>query len=282
MYLSIEILRYIIEFIEDLKERDRISKILNINIIYSYTCLEDINNKYLYKSLKATRCKNIGELNYNFVENLYVISTNALNFNNFPKLRKMTLDDKFNGMIFFPNWLRILKMGRNFNQPYLILPENLLYLKLGHEYNQYLDLPNKLEYFKMGHAFIHKIILPDSLKEFIMGNCFTHKISIPYSLIKLHIGQKFNNNIYLSNNLKYLHIGPNFNQDINLPISLIELSIYGNVNFDLKKLTKLKKFTMSHKFNDYIELPDSLETLILGYNFNQKIDLKNVKTIIKR
>ena len=114
-------------------------------------------------------------------------------------------------IINLPEQLVYLKLGWQYDQKYIIFPSNLRYLIFHDNYsNEVTNLPSKLIYLKFG-TYYNNIITnyPPKLIVLIFGYCFNQRIAnLPDSLKLLKFGFMFNQKLYrLPNNLKYLSVG---------------------------------------------------------------------------
>lgn len=133
-----------------------------------------------------------------------------------------------------PIWFKITKLVmKPWFTTVTILPDTLLYFKMGSGFNKPIDLPDSLIYFEMGFSFQQLITLPDTLQCLIMGYDFNQFILLPNTLLYLTIGRHYNCSITLPKTLRYLEIhseGKHLYGMI-LPESLKTIIYYGNRNF---------------------------------------------------
>jgi hypothetical protein len=150
------------------------------------------------------------------------------------------------GKNFFPQTLKILKLGIYFNQP---LSAN--------------TLPNNLEELYFGNKFDQSIIenvLPDTLVKIVFGRNFNKKLYkkvLPKNLLELDLGGMYNFNISneLPDKLEKLYLSNDFNSEIYkdaLPKNLHTLKFKGAYSSPLGEKI----------------LPDSLKILYLSTNCN--------------
>lgn len=147
------------------------------------------------------------------VDGVIFRSYNIFDVSFFPNtLRYIDFGDNFNNSIAdLPETLTQIIFGYSFNQPISKLPLNLTNLTLGHCFDQHINLssPN-LTHIIFGHSFNRRInILPSKLTHLTFGYRFDQKIKIlPKSLIYLKLGFMFSHyyalKLKLPHNLKKL------------------------------------------------------------------------------
>jgi len=211
------------------------------------------------------------EMGYRFKNG---IGFNSLALGN--KLHTLKMGKDFNqDIIKLPESLHIFEMGWDFDKP-IYLPSNLKELRMGFSFNQDLDdIPSSLNVLEMGENFNQKISLKEGLKKLIMNHNFNEQIDyIPYSLEVLVLGNSYNYEIkYFPDNLRHLKIGSHYKHPIrSLPKSLIRLDVFGDVD-ELELTNDLKILTLSGSFNRPIKLPETLQKFITTGKFNQDIVL---------
>eukprot|EP01133_Synstelium_polycarpum_P015472 gene15472-18365_t len=128
---------------------------------------------------------------------------------------------------FFPNTIRSINFGPEYNQPLVpgALPQSLLKLEFGDEFNQPLGpsiLPPNLLTIVVGNNFDQDILqgdLPDSLTEITFGPNFNRPLGtgvLPGGLRRLILDNQFNSLLVLPPNVEYLNFGFNFNEPLNV------------------------------------------------------------------
>lgn len=204
-----------------------------------------------------------------------------------------------------------LHFASNFNQQFgddVVLPQGLLELKFGEDFNQVLPvLPSQLNRLILGNGFnqfLQKGTLPSCLRELLVGassknvfkrskfNCLLVHGVLPVGLTKLDLGYAFNQSLLLSDQfeglqsvlpstLTVLKLSANFNQSLNevLPPGLTRLQ-FGNSFSQYRSMvlpTGLCTLSLGSVFNEGLTdcqrhfLPTTLTTLKFGRLFNQPI-----------
>ncbi len=275
-------------------------------------------NKYeLPSNLKELNLGN--DFNQIFLPDSFVNSgkyNNNIPIYNYISIKRNNNIDILENYNIFPDTLEKLEIGNSFNQSLTVclkteednmvvvslLPINLIYLKLGDEYNKPLiNLPNSLEELVLGKKFgnitdslyklskkkcniireKNKIInldnLPINLRKLKIDNYFNKTINnLPDSLTELEIGFSFNQKIEkFPNSLKILNLGDSFDQSLdNLPHGLEILKVGNSFDQLLKNLpTTLISLDLGFSFNSELEhLPCSLKNLKIGINFDRNLD----------
>jgi hypothetical protein len=261
MIFSPEILRAIIEFIQDLRERDRISKILNVGILYNTVNAGEANINYSHKSLKLWENITPG-LNLNFVTKLFIEKNHTYNLSFFTHLIYLEMSDNFNTEIDLPPWLKELTMGLNFNKK--INLKNLVKLTMGKHFDVTIIIPDSLKHLKMGSYFNRDIDL-NKITYLSVGNSFDKPLHITKTLTHLYFPflSQFNGQID-TQNLEHLKLNDNLNENVNLIF-----------NFSNLKSLKVCNFYERFQISNLIE---ELEINFLHCNLNLK-DKRNLKKL---
>lgn len=188
---------------------------------------------------------------------LYILDNYKFNFTLPSQLTHLTIDNSYNDPIdILPNSLIYLKLGDKFNQ-YLTFPPNLKTLILGNSYNKVLsELPElihlqlgrhdqplpklpKLKFIKFGCNFDQSIKeLPSSLTHIIFGYRFKQPLlNLPPNLLELDVGYNYNHPLpILPDSLKILKIGKHYTHDIIFPYQLRKLVYMSDKKIDMKLL----------------------------------------------
>ncbi|BCS83513.1 putative FNIP repeat-containing protein [Cotonvirus japonicus] len=180
-----------------------------------------------------------------------------------PSVKTLKINCKnFTG--YFPATIETLILGDTFNSKIKArLPENLLNLKLGNQFNKSINhLPECLQTLKIGTNFNKSIkYLPHKLEKLIFGK----DSKFMYSVRGI-----------LPRTLKILKFGAHFNQDIEdcFPNGLIKLEFGDIFNMPIKRKIKIRKCVppIFKMFNIKKFLPNSLEYVKFGMYFNQSIN----------
>lgn len=239
-------------------------------------CNRDINELITKKMLKTFKFYLTDILDWRLdrltnIERLRVnvsVNTNLLFFSQlFPKLKSLTFEENVVGLVtknMFPNslvklnmWLtgeskittnsfpdnlKILKFGYQFNQELShILPPNLTKLHLGNDFNQPLskgDLPDTLINLTFGKKFNQPIcegVVPSKLIKLKFGEWFNKPIGkgvLPDTITKLSFGDEFNQTPikdFLPSNLTEVTFGISFLQPITqnmFPITIRQIRLW--------------------------------------------------------
>lgn len=263
-----------------------INKFKNYNEETGYLFLEneyngDLDKKVLPKGIKEIEfdLKTLLNLNASFNRLIdYLPDT----------LEKLSLSAGFNQEIEkLPKNLIYLSFRNGYyNQPIdnIIFPDNLKTIIFGSEFNQSIDaLPDTIEHITLGIRFKQKINkYPKSLKSLENDNN-TKLENLPETLEKLTLGYYYNRPIdNLPDKLKELIIidykdcFTKFSKELKvLTISRLNKKI-GCYNFQENKLMLpegITHLTLDAGFNQEVDdLPNSLIYLKLGNEFNQSLD----------
>lgn len=146
-------------------------------------------------------------------------------FIKFPKnLTYINILSKFNQPIVIFSSLKVLNLGRNFDQEISSFPETLEYLKVGSYYDRVLPkLPIGLKYLRLGYYFNQPLVLPDELERLELGYCFNKELVLPGKLEYLRLEKEI---------------------DVVFPLSLKTLV----VKFPVKKIPHGLEVLVSHKY----------------------------------
>lgn len=161
----------------------------------------------------------------------------------------------------------------NFNQ-LMKLPNSLVYLNLGHQFNQPIDLTSNqnLKFLILGDCFNHSILLNNNLEKLSFGNDFNQSINLPTNLLKLFFGNDFDKKIIL--NEKLTHLSFNywglFNQPIEITPSIIYLNLplHFNQPLEFNNNNVLTYLSLGEAFNQELFLPPSVKYLKINSNIN--------------
>jgi hypothetical protein len=187
----------------------------------------------------------------------------------------------------FPTYLHTLKLHGSFTRSIGVLPQTLRTLDLCEcdKFNQSLQLPSNLVCLRMGDAFNQYLgILPLNLTTLSLGQDFNWMLeSLPNNLLIITIGKHYYDDCIggnfdhalgiLPGNLQILELGSRFNHDLGiLPSSLQRLKIGDSFNHDLGILpASLTKLLLGDEFNHSLRLVEGIEEVYLGKSFNQSI-----------
>lgn len=131
-------------------------------------------------------------------------------------------------------WAKIIKIVmRDWVNHKIVLPNTLLYFKMGSMFNKPIDLPETLIYFNMGFMFQQSVELPNILQCLIMGHDYNYPIALPKTLLCLTIGCSYNCPLILPKTLCYLEIQSKSKHlyGMTLPESLKTIICYKNLDF---------------------------------------------------
>jgi hypothetical protein len=218
------------------------------------TCYFTQNYDFSSKLYKKFYLKNLNVINDFYQKIYFKIKHHANIYEN--KYRDYNgvnfIESKFNKAIDdkFPDEIKILVLGWNFNQSVDNLPITLKELVFGYKFNKTVDnLPFTLETIVFGQSFNNFINnLPNRLKSIALGKSFNHPIDD------------------LPNTLEKIELGENFNYPINnLPISLLELIILSD-----------------YQRQDIYQLPKKLDSITFipiesSYKSTEKYNSQNIK-----
>lgn len=144
------------------------------------------------------------------------------------------------------------KSTKRFNQPNLLLGQNIKKLVLNPHYNQPLKLPKYIKCLKINLSYDNPILLPKTIVYF----------DSEYSFLE---------NIKLSKNIKHVFTPFEFNQIIKLSKSTTHLKCNPFFNLHLDVSKNMIYLRLGNKFNRPIVFPKKLKYLIIGlkmcYNF---------------
>ena len=222
-------------------------------------------------------------------------------------LRKLVIKGRFNQRItqMLPTDLEILDLTAcNYNHNLDdVLPENLLELKLGREFNHELRfLPCSLKsLFLTKYNYPIKGILPVNLEYLRLGDDFDHPITecLPSNLQRIEFGYDFNHSIYNRMPASITHVSFAYlNSNLSLkqlPRTVTHLklifrydeAVHGPIPAHVTHLTLAEGYDpasttlsgskLTHLRFEYANynirgLPRSLIHLTLGCNYNQSLD----------
>lgn len=149
-----------------------------------------------------------------------------------------------------------------FNQPNILLPQNIKKLVLNPWYTQSLTLPKYIKYFKTNCSYKKSTLLPKTIVY----------LNYEHSLVE---------DIKLSKNIKHFFMSCEFDQIIKLSKSLTHLkcSSFFNVHLDVSK--NIIYLKLGNLFNQSIDLSKNLKCLIIGLRMEKYFVLpKNVKHMV--
>jgi hypothetical protein len=246
-----------------------------------------------YKYNLITWKPNLNSINF---DNKYLVpefanSKNTIHYNEIKKVNLNNLSDKYERInmeycmqtqpiIKLSKQLEYLKMDSYYNFT-INLPENLLVIFFGREFNELIKYPNKIFYIEYGEKFNQPIDnLPLSLEFLRLGKSFNQPLeNLPLKLSSLDLSkcEKFNYLLdYLPNNLKYLGSILNNSLD-NLPNSLNELVLTTENDNNTNELFKL---SIKKELNIIDEIDLEKKTKIYSENMSGNIlIIKNIKII---
>lgn len=198
--------------------------------------------------------------------------------------------------VLFFNVVTHLTIGYNFRQEINYLPNSLIILDMGFDYDVDIKpniLPESLIHLKLGLKYNNIIkpnVLPKALKYLIFGYYYNQEIKpniLPKSLTHLIFGKKYNKEIkpeVLPESLTYLEFGNDFNLQIEkntLPDSLTHLIFGVFYNEKIKQNilpNSLTHLNLGYTFNNDISnniLPKSLIELTIGWKYINEINIAN-------
>lgn len=159
--------------------------------------------------------------------------------------------------------IKKLVLNPRYNQP-LELPKYIKCLKIDHSYNNPILLPKTTVYLDSEYSFLDDIILSKNIKHVFMPLEFDKIIKLPKSTIFLKQEPFFNVHLDVSKNMIYLRLGNMFNRPIVLPKKLKYLIIGTRMcyNFTLPKYVKHMMFNSLY-IDRIVVLTETIEKLTL-------------------
>ena len=179
-----------------------------------------------------------------------------------------------------PESLISLKFGQDFNQPVKMLPSSLLILKFGYSFNQCVDyLPSNLTHLTFEYNFNQPIkFLPKNLKYLVLGRKFNFPLdNLPETLTYLETNTPFVIELNtIPKSLKELYLGTSENfkkYPENLSNTITHLSLYCyKKNNDFNKLpNSITHLTLVRLEQQFSGLPSQLSYLEIDGYFNNPI-----------
>eukprot|EP01112_Ceratiomyxa_fruticulosa_P013477 TRINITY_DN3791_c0_g1_i2.p1 TRINITY_DN3791_c0_g1~~TRINITY_DN3791_c0_g1_i2.p1 ORF type:complete len:469 (-),score=51.82 TRINITY_DN3791_c0_g1_i2:132-1538(-) len=225
-------------------------------------------------------------LTHYYPRSLFIVAPNVkelFNTPNFSRLHKIETSSEFDSPLpKIPDSVTHIYLHDRFNQRlHNNLPQSLIYLQVGRDFNQTLNnLPSTLKHLNMEkNAYFNRRVpsFPSNITQLSFGCFFSQCVDrLPQTLTHLSFGRNFDREVdCLPLSLTHLSFGAYFTQKVDcLPKSLTHLTFTGKFNQTINHLPPgLTHLVLSDDFNRAVDsLPSSITNLSFGYCFSQSVN----------